>query len=86
MSAIEDVLTSIAATVEKISEAAAAAAAAVSEAEAGLEQAVAFGATGSIEGMTEVKDKLDSLSTELSAVSTTAEEAQTAAQGVADNT
>jgi hypothetical protein len=83
---IDDVLQSIANAIEKITEASDAATAAVSEAETGLEAAAAFGIEASVEGMTAVKEKLETLVTELGSVSSVAEEAQTAAQGVAAGT
>jgi hypothetical protein len=83
MAIIDDVLASITSSIEKITEATEAASAAVESANEGLEAATAFGQVGAIEIMSEIKEKLESVVTELGSVKTVTEEVQETAQSFA---
>ena len=86
MSAVEDVLQAIGTVVEQVTQAQTSIASAVAEAETGLNQAEAFGATASIEGMSEAKQQLEAAAEQIAATASSLEQARVAVQSVADST
>lgn len=86
MSAIDDIITGIGGVIEQITETTAATHAVLQEAEQALDTAEALGANAAVEGLSAVKEQLETLIGQIGSVNTAAEDVQSTAQSVADST
>ena len=86
MTTIEEIITAIDQTIEKITEATGASAGAGAKTDRALNNAAALGVTGPVEGLTAIQVALAELSTRLAGASTDAQQARDTAQAVAENT
>lgn len=86
MSAIDDIISGIDGVIEQVTEATAATSAVLQEAEQALGAAEALGANATVEGLSLVKEQLETLIGQIGAVTTSAEEVQITAKSVAEST
>jgi hypothetical protein len=86
MSTIDDIIGAVEGVVEKIEEAVGSAKGAESETDDALGAASALGATSVVEGLSRVREQLETLVGQLGAASDTAGEAASTARAVADGT
>lgn len=86
MSAIDEVIAALQTVIDELGDAGNAAGTALAEVDDAVAQAAALGATAAVEGLGAVKDRIESLSQQVSATIEAANEAIGQARAVADGT
>ena len=86
MSAIDDIISAVSRVIDRLGEATSGAQVAEVEAGKALDQALALGVNVAVEGLTQVKDQLQALLSQVSMASQSASEVLATAQAVADST
>lgn len=86
MSAIDDIISGIEAVKERVTEASTAAMAVLQQTDEALSTAQALGANAAVQGLTMVREQVEALVNEITALVSSAEDVQNTAKSVADST